>query len=143
MPLTKSHLATPGTRRLRYAFGVRAGGERGAAAVEFALILPVLVLLIFGIIEFGRGYNAKIEITGAAREGARVLAVGSGDPAAAAIGAAPTLDSGKLSVTASASPCVPGSSATVTVAYPFEYNVPLFGAATVTLTSKGVMRCGG
>ena len=50
--------------------------ERGAAAVEFALILPLLVMLVFGIIEFGRGYNAKIELTGAVREGARELALG-------------------------------------------------------------------
>ena len=32
--------------------------DRGASMVEFALILPLLVLLIFGLVEFGRGYNA-------------------------------------------------------------------------------------
>src|SRR6185312_11491700 len=45
--------------------------ERGAAAVEFALVLPVLLMLIFGIIDFGRMLAAKIVITEAAREGAR------------------------------------------------------------------------
>ena len=40
--------------------------------VEFALVLPVLVLLLFGIIEFTRAYNAKTTMTHAAREGARV-----------------------------------------------------------------------
>ena len=143
MPLTRSRLTIAGARHPGRGRVSRVHGERGAAAVEFALILPVLVLLLFGIIEFGRGYNAKIEVTGAAREGARVLAVGSGDPVAAAIGAAPTLDSGKLSVTTSGVPCAKGTPASVTVSYPFSYSVPLYGSATVTLTSEGVMRCGG
>src|SRR3954454_3432214 len=42
--------------------------EAGAAVIEFALVLPLLIMLVFGIIEFGRGYNAKIELTGAVRE---------------------------------------------------------------------------
>ena len=49
--------------------------DRGASMVEFALILPLLVLLIFGLVEFGRGYNAQITLTHAAREGVRTLAV--------------------------------------------------------------------
>ena len=47
------------------------GGERGAAAVEFAIIFPVLFLIICGIIEFGRIMAYKNLITSAAREGAR------------------------------------------------------------------------
>ena len=49
--------------------------DRGAAAVEFALLLPVLLLLVFGIIDFGRALNASITLTQAAREGARLAAV--------------------------------------------------------------------
>ncbi len=49
--------------------------DRGASMVEFALILPLLVLLIFGLVEFGIGYNAQITLTHAAREGVRTLAV--------------------------------------------------------------------
>jgi Flp pilus assembly protein TadG len=41
--------------------------DRGAAAVEFALLLPLLLLLVFGIIDFGRALNAEITITQAAR----------------------------------------------------------------------------
>ena len=52
--------------------------DRGAAAVEFALLLPLLVLLVFGMIDFGRAINAQITITQAAREGARVLALPGG-----------------------------------------------------------------
>jgi len=40
-----------GTVRLRQ-------GEQGAAVVEFALVLPILMMFVFGIVEFGRGYNA-------------------------------------------------------------------------------------
>ena len=77
------------------------GDDRGAAVVEFALVLPVLVLFVFGIIEFGRAYNARIELTSAVREGARALALG-GDPAAATTAtrtAAPGLTPAKILVT--------------------------------------------
>ena len=49
--------------------------EKGASAVEFALILPILIILVFGIVQFGIAYNNYIAITHAAREGARLAAV--------------------------------------------------------------------
>ena len=49
--------------------------ERGAAAVEFALLLPLLVVILFGIIEFGIALSRVIAYTSAAREGARYAAV--------------------------------------------------------------------
>lgn len=49
--------------------------DRGAAAVEFALILPVALLIIFGIIDFGRAYNAQASLNAGVREGARVEAL--------------------------------------------------------------------
>ena len=51
-------------------------GQDGAAAVEFALLLPLLVLLLFGIIEFGVAFNTRIQATNAAREAARQAVVG-------------------------------------------------------------------
>ena len=45
--------------------------QRGAAAVEFAVILPLLVVLVFGMIEFGIMFYNKAVITNASREGAR------------------------------------------------------------------------
>ena len=45
--------------------------QRGIAAVEFALVLPILVLLAFGIIEFSLALYDKAVITNASREGAR------------------------------------------------------------------------
>ena len=50
--------------------------ERGASLVEFALVVPVLLALVMGIIEFGWLFNGWITITGSAREGARLAAVG-------------------------------------------------------------------
>lgn len=49
--------------------------DRGAAIIEFAIVLPVLVILVLGIIEFGWVLNGYITITGAAREGARAAIV--------------------------------------------------------------------
>lgn len=49
--------------------------EEGATAVEFALVLPILVLLVFGIIQFGFIFFHYISITHAAREGARWAAL--------------------------------------------------------------------
>ncbi|SIN79964.1 TadE/TadG family type IV pilus assembly protein [Halodesulfovibrio marinisediminis] len=46
--------------------------ERGAAAIEMALMLPILLLLVFGTIEIGRFYWAKHAVVHAANEGARL-----------------------------------------------------------------------
>jgi Flp pilus assembly protein TadG len=50
-------------------------GRRGQAAVEFALILPFLLVMLVGIIEFGRAWNEHQVITDAAREAARKGAI--------------------------------------------------------------------
>jgi Flp pilus assembly protein TadG len=50
---------------------MRRSAESGASMVEFALILPILVVLLFGIIEFGILFYDKAVITNASREGAR------------------------------------------------------------------------
>lgn len=46
-------------------------GQNGAAAVEFAIVLPLLVIFVFGIIEFSIFFYNKAMITNASREGAR------------------------------------------------------------------------
>ncbi len=55
-------------------------GQKGAAAVEFAIILPILVVLLFGIIEFGVLLYDKAVITNASRVGARAGTVFRSDP---------------------------------------------------------------
>jgi Flp pilus assembly protein TadG len=53
--------------------------RRGQAVVEFALILPLLLILIISVFEFARAWNIQQVMTDAAREGARVAVVGSGN----------------------------------------------------------------
>jgi Flp pilus assembly protein TadG len=56
----------------------RALDERGASLVEFALILPLLVLFIFGIIDFGWAFSQQLAVKHAAREGVRAAVVNNG-----------------------------------------------------------------
>ncbi len=53
--------------------------SRGQALVEMALVLPLLLLLLLGLVEFGRIFNAHLVLTAASREGARAAAVGRPD----------------------------------------------------------------
>lgn len=55
--------------------GPRRQGEHGAAAVEFALILPLFLVLILGIIDFGRLFYCEVTLNSAAREAARAVAL--------------------------------------------------------------------
>lgn len=73
---------------------------KGQATLELALVLPILILLLFGIVEFGRIFNASLTIAQAAREGARVGAVGGSDEeiVSAVKAVAATLDLDKLQV---------------------------------------------
>ena len=57
----------------------RTRDEGGQALVELALILPILLMLLLGIFEFGRAWNTKQLITDAAREGARLAVVQNND----------------------------------------------------------------
>ena len=47
------------------------GNRAGQALVEFALVVPIFLLLVIGVIEFGRAWNLQQTITDASREGAR------------------------------------------------------------------------
>ncbi|MFD1213512.1 TadE/TadG family type IV pilus assembly protein [Arthrobacter sp. GCM10027362] len=122
----------------------RLRSERGAAAVEFALVLPVLLILIIGIADFGRAFFTEISLAQAAREGARVMAVtkDAGQATAAAIAAAPGLNpalgGGNVAVPGS---CAAGSQVTVTITYSYASVTGFFGP--INLQSRGAMRCGG
>jgi Flp pilus assembly protein TadG len=120
------------------------GSERGAAAVEFALILPILMLILFGVIEFGGVYNAQLMVTGAAREAAREMAI-HGSPSAAttaAIDAAVGIDAADLEVTVSLPACTAGADITVTVVYDRPFVTGLFGSS-IELTGLATRRCQG
>jgi Flp pilus assembly protein TadG len=117
--------------------------ERGVAIVEFAIVLPLLLMLVLGTIEFGRAYNTQLSVTHAAREGVREYSVtkDAAKGVAAARAAATSLVSASKGVTTGA--CIPGQQATLTVTYPFTFSLPFLPASPIVISSKGVMRCGG
>ena len=105
----------------------RLPSDRGAAAVEFALVMPVLLMLVVGIAEFGRAYNVQTTLSGAAREGVRVMAV-ENDPAAARAAtksAALPVSLTDSQISVSPAECVSTTtataSATVTVTYGLQF----------------------
>lgn len=121
--------------------------ERGQATVELALVLPVLVLILFGIMEFGRLFSAYLVVTNAAREGARLAAVGADDAAIVARvrDAAGSLDPAALTVDIEppASNRFSGTEARVTVSYAVYLVTPvLTGIAPnpFPLRARAVMR---
>jgi Flp pilus assembly protein TadG len=119
--------------------------ERGAVAVEFALLVPVLILLILGIIEFGRAYNVQATLTNAAREGVRAMAINNSQSAArtaaktATAQLKPSLADSNVSF--SASTCVVGSQMTVTISYNLSTMTGIAGP--FAMTGRGTMLCGG
>ena len=54
-------------------------GQRGTALIEFALVLPLLILLTFLVVDFARAFMVKSVVEQSAREGARVLAANEGE----------------------------------------------------------------
>lgn len=111
--------------------------------VEFAIILPVLLLLVFGIIEFGRAHNTQLTLTHAAREGVRTYAItqdqAQGETTAQL--AATTLD--PVQMTIAVTPCVIDQPTSMTISYPFQFFIPFLPSTPITLQAEGVMKCGG
>lgn len=120
--------------------------DRGQAAVEFALVAPLLFALLLGIIQGGIAFHNYITVTDAARAAARkaitarISDVTSTDVTTAAKSAAGDLDPTKLNVTID-DPSDPtlsqsGSTLTVTVTYPYSINVLGWAVSSGNLTSK-------
>ena len=124
--------------------------DRGAVAVELALLLPMLLLIVFGIIDFGRALNAQITLTQAAREGARLAALNQPNVVSRTQAAAVGLSPVSVTVTSCPAGAAAGVNAIVQVSYTFTFLTPvgsiakIFGGgwgSTLTLTAQGVMPC--
>jgi Flp pilus assembly protein TadG len=104
---------------------IRIGNQRGQTMTEFALVMPILLFLLLGIIQFGIVFNNYVTLTDAVRAGARKGAVARrlSDPAGAVQtqvhNAATDLKSSDLSVSVT-STFVQGSDVTVTATYPYQ-----------------------
>ena len=123
--------------------------EKGQALVEFAIILPVLLLILFGILQFGVTFNQYISVTAAAREGARKASVsrslGASAATTAAVNAAkataPSLKQTSMQVIVTPSAAwAQGSDVTVQVKYPYSINILGKVVSSGYLTSSTTMR---
>jgi len=125
-------------------------GEQGSAVVEFAIVLPLLVMFLLGIVEFSLAYNRQQALHAAAREGGRVAALETStqsDITAAVDGAltGTTFDSSRvISISPStAQPCLnnQGGTVTVTVNADSDIDIPFWSTATYTLKGQAAFRC--
>ena len=138
----------------RGSVGSRRSRERGQNLVEFAFILPLFLVLVFAIVDFGMGFRAWISITNSAREGARVGAVrGSCDAIRDRVkdtsGGLVTADS-QITITPSTCDGAAGSEVVVTVEYDYDFVSPnggllsMFGGggvpSSVSIQSTSNMR---
>lgn len=145
-------------------WGVRSS-ESGATVVEFALVLPLLLLLIVALIDFGRMGFVEVSITSASREGARLSSfypngtvnnldiinlVESAAPGAASV--AQLSSSAILSTSTQVCTSTPNDNTYVTVSTNFQWLLPIdlvrfispdstLGQG-ITLSSTSAMRCG-
>lgn len=133
--------------------------EEGAAAVEFALIVGLLAMLVFGMMEYGLALWQVQNLRSATREGARVAAVGGTTAqidAAVVNASSGALPSGFSGVTISPSGGCPATSTTIdqavtvslnpaslpaNVQQVFSIDVPLLPSITLNPTISGTFRC--
>jgi len=121
--------------------------NRGQSIVELAILLPVLVMIMLGILQLGLVFNAYTMISNGAREGARTASVGGDDVAVlAATGNNTTsLDQANLTVniTPSAGSRTSGNAVVVNLSYDVDVIVPLIGGIIgdpIQLNASSTMR---
>lgn len=126
----------------------RRSRQLGQSLAEFAVVVPIFLIVAFGIVDFSLGLKAWLTITNASREGARVLVVGEtcSQVTTAADNVASSLHP-QVAVTISPSTCtgVTGDPMSVTVTYKYTSVTPLGHFAQlltgpITLSSTSTMR---
>ena len=120
--------------------------ETGQSLVEFALILPLVLSILFGIVEFGRGFQSWLAITNAAAYGARTGAVGasSAEIDAATRDAAASLDPAALNVQVTNAQGASGDPVRVRATYDLPMITPIFAVlvpgGVVSITASATQR---
>ena len=120
---------------------MRTGSDAGAAAVEFAIVVPLLLALILGMIEFGFMFQAQLAVTHAAREGARLAGVGQYSAASVVDRAYPLTPAGGLVISGPTEfdDGAGGTYVQVTLTYPYAPALLPIGPV-VNLSSTARMR---
>ncbi|WP_462411052.1 TadE/TadG family type IV pilus assembly protein [Neobacillus sp. Marseille-QA0830] len=112
--------------------------ENGQSLVEFALILPIFIMLLFGIIDFGRAFHAYLTIDHAGREAARAASIGKSDSQVKQIamnqGTSIHLNEAWVSVSTKTEGT--DKVATITISYPFQFITPVLGPLVKTMELK-------
>ena len=117
--------------------------EKGTAAVEFAIILPILVLLVFGIIQFGPAFLYTISFTQAAREVARLAAVEESIDTTAIINNIPVFAGhpvSGLTITIDEPIDAIGEPVSATVSAQYDFTIPLIGSWSKNIVCAVTMR---
>jgi Flp pilus assembly protein TadG len=117
--------------------------EDGAAAVELGLLLPLLMLILGGLIDFGFFFNAQLSLDHAAREGVRVESIRPNQGAGAAASAFNAVNATLVGVTPTVCPATPDPTDRAGMLVSAEYDFILLPFGSRTLTGEAVMRCGG
>ncbi len=114
---------------------------------EFALIVPVLVVLLFGILEVGLAISQAQAIEAAAREAGRLASLSSTTEADVQARVDASLASfppdGPITVSIEPETCADreGESVTVRVVAPHDISIPLVMDRTITMTGEAIFRC--
>jgi len=122
--------------------------DRGTATVEFAIVVPLLLLLVFGIIDFGRMASDHVQLSAAARAAAVAVAAGQNSATISSVANAVFKGGGTVSVRVDrrcrAAP-EPGDVAQVTVTYTFRFATPVAALAKLakspTMTVQAAAPC--
>ena len=106
--------------------------QKGQALVEFAIVLPLILLIVLGIVQFGMLLNSYLSLTNAAREGARTGVIGGNnyDIIETIINTSPTLNPSKMTIVPSPAEGyrVSGGTLTVSIDYNYEFTVPIISS---------------
>ena len=119
--------------------------EKGQSMAEFAIVLPILVVFLFGVIQFGITFNNYLTLTDAVRAGARTAAVArqDSDPVGEATtmvrNSAANLNQSNLNVSVS-SDWQSGDNVTVTATYPYSISLLGLVVSSGNLTSQTTER---
>lgn len=132
----------------------RARNERGIATVDYAIVLPLLVMLVFGVVELSIAYNRQNGLHAAALEGARAASqphtttsdvVSRVRTALRGVLSNRDIQNAVVTVTPDTDqPCnqqPPGSRVVVTVSAPDQLSIPLFKNESLTLMGRGELPC--